>query len=816
MNFKQLLTTHNNTKAYIFLIFVALFMLGTNPFKSETIAPMDLLVKYAGWQNTGIDIPYINGERSDVLDAKLPIWISAKQDLYHGKLPIWNHQRAGKPGLTFTNSLLTPAFFTFALISDDALGFYFSNLVNVLIGLIGMYLFLRLFVGQLASSFGAIIFMFSGFNAAWFFWAHIDTAIWSPWILYAIYKYLHTQHSKHLPLVTISMLMLNLGGFPMVAIMTYMAASIMVLLHLFSSKSTWQKWVKLISNLILFGTISVLISVPFVYPLLELLEWMGGIGYRHGGAGFSTAAFELFINPDFYRYPRVETTFYVGILPVIFLFIATLASLFKPRFIGFFGLLLFLYAITIAFTLISPEIIHKIPTLNSSLLTRFGYLIGLALAIISAYTLQIIIEKVKYFKGIALIIIILFSIQILDQKHLFERFNGSVPNEAFYPKTKTLSYLQKNLKPFEHVMADNGYLIAGTLGGYGLNDWYAHSFHTAKEKEILRKIVKKPFKTPTSAMFTFAQINLQSPYIDYLGIRAILSTSFSTDQHILLWKNQGKQQPSPNLPVNKLEQRFHVDNNITVNGITLKMATYGQKNASSDVKLTLMQKGEILENVIVKKTDITDNTWVSFRFHNKRTLAVGDYSVRIVMLDTKNAKPLTIWTNVGERIYKLLVNGEEKKLSLNMALTQEKKLNNKYKVLNLEPHIYLIENHNVQEGAYFLPSLDIKYPTEYKNITTKMISNTEIEINYLGKDEGWVVLPMRKYPGWVASVKKKTVKIDTFLGMLPAIKMEGKGIIHFHYAPSYNNYTYILSLLGLLLLFISILKFRKKDTASNS
>jgi len=81
-------------------------MLGANPFKSETIAPMDLLVKYPGWQNTHLHIEPINGQRSDILDGKLPIWISAKHDLYEGELPLWNYQRGGKPGLTFTNSLL--------------------------------------------------------------------------------------------------------------------------------------------------------------------------------------------------------------------------------------------------------------------------------------------------------------------------------------------------------------------------------------------------------------------------------------------------------------------------------------------------------------------------------------------------------------------------------------------------------------------------------------------------------------------------------------------------------------------------------------
>jgi len=45
------------------------------------------------------------------------------------------------------------------------------------------------------------------------------------------------------------------------------------------------------------------------------------MGSRHGGNGFSLNDFKLFIDPYLYRYPQVETTFYVGILPVVFLFL---------------------------------------------------------------------------------------------------------------------------------------------------------------------------------------------------------------------------------------------------------------------------------------------------------------------------------------------------------------------------------------------------------------------------------------------------------------------------------------------------------------
>ena len=811
MNIKQFFMTDNDVKSYLFLLLISLFMLGANPFKAETIAPMDLLVKYPGWQNTNIQLDYINGERSDVLDSKLPIWISAKSELYKGNLPVWNYQRGGKPGLTFTNSLLTPAFFAFAIVKDDALGFYLSNLINVLIGLFGMYLFLRLFLGHIASTFGAFIFMFSGFNAAWFFWAHVDTTIWTPWVLFTVYKYIDTQEKKYLPFVALTMLMLNLGGFPMVAVMTYMSIAIMVFIFLISRRSSLRQWFIILSDLALFSLLAVIIALPFIYPLVELLEWMGGIKYRSGGAGFESQAIQLFINPNLYNHPKVETTFYVGILPVVFLFISFILYFFKPRFIAIFGIILFLYSTTIAFTLISPEIIHKVPTLNSSLLTRFGFLIGLSLAIIAAYVFHIIVEKVGNSRWVYLIVIIMFSFQIFDQKRLFNSFNAPVPNASFYPKTRSISYLQENLKPFQYLIADVGFLIAGTLGGYKLNDWYAHSFHSKEEKTILNQLVNKPFKTPTSATFSFSQINLDSPYLDYLAIKYMLGTSLSVAYNTPLWDKNKVPSPSPFLLTNDFIQKFHIKKDTQADGLTLQMATYGAKHASSDVELILSNKDKEIATSVVTKEMIRDNRSVFFEFGHTLHLYKGNYSISLRMLSDVDIKPLAIWSNSDKKQYKLVANGEEHNLSLKIGLSKKKIFDEKFKILNLEPDIYIIENLHIQGGAYFLKTLDTTNNVDYTAIETTLLSNTEIEIQYSSDEDGWIILPMRSYPGWQATVNGNKIEIQKFLRMLPAIRVNGQSNIHISYAPSYNKYTYTFSLLSLFILLFSFLKFRRKN-----
>ena len=535
------------------------------------------------------------------------------------------------------------------------------------------------------------------------------------------------------------------------------------------------------------------------------------MGSRHAGNGFGLHDFKLFVDPYLYRYPQVETTFYVGILPVVSLFVLLFFLFRKVTFIALFGVTLFLYALTIAFALIGPELIHKVPTLNSSLLTRFGYLLDVSLAIIVAYVVHEIYKRVEYKKWGMLLMFILFGIQIADQRSLFHAFNDAVPNASFYPKTKTISYLQRHMKPFEHVIADRGFLIAGTLGGYGLNDWFAHSFHSGAEKKILRQLVNKPFKTPTSAMFAFSQVDLDSPYMDYLAIKAIVSTSYSKYLHIDPWDNTRPQQPTPNMPTNRLNQPFHIDKPVEASGIALKMATYGAKRVSSDVALTLTKENEAVEKVIVPKEKIQDNAWVPFIFKQPIIFTQGNYAVSVKMTDPQNPTPLTVWANKNETNHKLKINKKESTLSLKMALIREKEENKKYKILNLEPNIYIFENRDVENGAYFLSALNTQTPVNYTQTKTTLLCNTEIQIEYSGTKPGWVVLPMRNYPGWNASIDGKQVKIDTFLDMLPAVKVNGKSTILLQYSPEYNRYTYLAALLSLIVLLLSILKFRKKD-----
>ena len=291
----------------------------------------------------------------------------------------------------------------------------------------------------------------------------------------------------------------------------------------------------------------------------------------------------------------------------------------------------------------------------------------------------------------------------------------------------------------------------------------------------------------------------------------MLGTSLSVAYNTPLWDKNKVPSPSPFLLTNDFIQKFHIKKDTQADGLTLQMATYGAKHASSDVELILSNKDKEIATSVVTKEMIRDNRSVFFEFGHTLHLYKGNYSISLRMLSDVDIKPLAIWSNSDKKQYKLVANGEEHNLSLKIGLSKKKIFDEKFKILNLEPDIYIIENLHIQGGAYFLKTLDTTNNVDYTAIETTLLSNTEIEIQYSSDEDGWIILPMRSYPGWQATVNGNKIEIQKFLRMLPAIRVNGQSNIHISYAPSYNKYTYTFSLLSLFILLFSFLKFRRKN-----
>jgi hypothetical protein len=812
---KRVLSLHT-LLPYLILLSTSILMLGANPFANQTVAPMDLLQRYPGWKNTKIETGTINYERSDVLDQKLPAWISAKTCLYKGELPFWSYSiKGGKPGYIFTHSLMSPSFLMFLLIKNNATAFYFSILINLIIGLLGMYLFLKVFLDRYASVFGAITFMFCGFNTAWLFWSHVITSIWAPWVFLFTFNFLKTDQRKYLPFITISMLMLNLGGFPFVAVMTYMALTLLTVSYGFFMGWSYRAAMTKMMLLAFFSSLSVTIAAPFIYPLVELFNWMDGIGYRNGGTIFKLSDLVGFFSQKIQSSVRVETTFYSGIIPFLFLFVAIYFYLKQRDFIAKFGIALFLFATTVAFALINPDIIRLLPTLSINGWGRFSFLIGVSLAIVGGYSFHELTRRITDKKQKILAVSFLLLLNVTDLRILFKRFNGPVPSESFYPQTKTIDHVERHVKPFQYILPDDSYLICGTLSAYGFNDWFAHTFHSKAEKEILGKVVKEPFTSPTSASFKNSQIIFNSPYMDLLNIRYILCQS--TEPDLSLWDNHLRpKEPCPDLPFNEIAQPLTTDRAIEVKAINLFIATYGKPEAPGDVEVSVWRSNKILQSSTVMKKNIHDNRWVSFSFQSNLKLEPGKYLVKVRLKNQDNLQtPLTIWSNTEETEHCLLVNEQPVGLSLKMTLTIPGSIPSKYDKASFEPGITTVGNRNVSGSAYFLKELTINSQQNYDNIQVKCLNNREIEILYSGDEKGWIILPMCNYPGWKAIINGESVVQKPFIGMLPAFKVNGKSTITFKYTPKHFHILLIFSFLSICMLVFYIVKYNNFEDRGN-
>ncbi len=74
-----------NLTACLALLILSLGIIGVNPLK-QTLAPMDLLLSFPGWDNANVDTPLVNMERSDALDHRLPHWRFFRSELRQGRI----------------------------------------------------------------------------------------------------------------------------------------------------------------------------------------------------------------------------------------------------------------------------------------------------------------------------------------------------------------------------------------------------------------------------------------------------------------------------------------------------------------------------------------------------------------------------------------------------------------------------------------------------------------------------------------------------------------------------------------------------------
>lgn len=819
-------------KKYGLLIVVLLYVvmaivtLGANPFKGETSAPVKLLDNYPGWSSHDFGEGSVHPERSDILDAFIPQWITLKNQIEAGNSALWNPVAStGRPGvIDFTRGTLTLSYLAFLLIDEHALGFYVANLVKLVIASLGMYLFLRFFTHPYAAFVGGVVFTLSGFNAAWFYWPHVLTSAWIPWLMWATVGWCFYKSSLWLLAIVLTTVMLILGGFPAVAAYALYAASILfVVLKIYQK----VKVKELIQDGLLYLLAILSAFMLLAIPLLSLAEILSvtNLGYRNGGTPLKFPGdLSLLYDAYIYTIPRVEKTFYVGIVAV---FLATLAAMLfftskvahKVRPLFAFAFIVLMASLAIAFAVLPHGFIRGIPAIGGSPWSRIVVLTGFSMSVLAAIGLHQVLMFMESKpisglnkKAIMSVVILLITFQFHGQYSLFREFNAPAKNLDFFPVTPAIEYVKNNIGDNEGVVADNSFMISGTLGAYSLREWFAHGFKTDAEKTILKKLAIDPFKTATAAVIDQSSIIYNAELHAKLGIKYVLAAA----ENILYSQTHISNKPWPVMLNEPVTQSFQINDSSLVTAIGLVMATYGARHSTVDAYLQLRDNdGLILATSFIKSTKIFDNRNAVFHFDQALHLPPGQYAFEIGLVDATDATKVTAWyTERSDNKYDFL---SSKNKSVPGSFL--------YKIYsNVIPglgenwlvhefpneEIVVIENMLASAGVYFIDNLANGNRVDGV-VNIKSFTPGEIIINNEGMKDGYIVLPMRFYPGWRASVNGRSVPVSQFMGIMPAIPVDGPSEIKFSYQPSYLKLGVTLMLAGLMLL-LSLQFFVSKAT----
>ena len=831
------LARHHALSAFLVLISLAVYALGADPFAKQTVAPFDRMLEFPGWSSVHSNRKAVNEERSDIVDSQLPGWIAQKNQIRKGDTPLWYPYASGGQPAAF--ELFNPTFLLFLAVKDNALAYYLVGLAKLVVSGFGVYLLLRIFVRWLPSVWGGFVFMLCGFNAAWFFWDQVATAMWVPWLLWAAVMYLKTEEVKWLPAITVTSLLMILGGFPSVAAFGFYSFSLLVLVwNLHKAFADRRPAAPDAGSLKLFSRKTALpfaaVGIAFLMAaisLLPLIDSMSGVNLSYrtgGGTPFSLRDMLLFF---FYEDPpRVERTAYIGI-PVVLFALAGIASFFRAddgdrkRFI-FFNALLVVLTVSIAFGLLPHRLIAALPVFKNNSWGRLIVIPLLGLAVLSSLGLDFVISnlppalaravnmtRANAHRLVIVLVIGITIVQFYSQKKLFNNFNAVVPSAWFYPMTPSIRYVKERLKPLQSVIADRSYWFAGTLGGYGIPEWYGHSFRTDREKEVLASLADDPFPSATSAAVDSGYLHYESPLMDQLVIKYLLvSKDNFRDPKTVLSMPEVSPSPAPPLPGNIWKQYLSAPDNVKVGALAFLFDTFGEDHSPADVRLTLYKDGQELFSVMVDRKKIEDNKWVFFEFPERMSFTKGVYSASLSLPGYAGPGKLTAWTSAVQGGPSLVINGVRSPASLNMRIeaylgkNNEAAVQKKWNVIDLEKDILVLENKQVTNGAYFVKDLDAtRGQIDFSGLEITQSSAGLINIVYSKTDAGWIVLPMHLDSGWKATVDGQRVRYDSYLGMLPAIPVRGASRVIFRYEPQAFKTGAVLSLTGAFIFGLFIL-----------
>lgn len=803
------------------LFALVLGIVGVNPFR-QTLAPMDLLLAYPGWDNAGIDTPLVNAERSDALDHRLPNWREFRRELWEGHIPLWNplHQ-LGAVGIQapIYEGLSIP-FLIYALTPNEAMGYTFAILANYFLAAFGAYFLLFfMFRSRVAAVFGAMVFAFCGFNIAWAHWPHLTTSALIPWVLATQLRYWQTGRLSWALGFALSIALMGLGGFPFVAILGAISSLILgvvVLVAEFPSTGINRLAVRRIIGLACAGIAGALLALPGLLQVKDILD-STDLSNRTSGTGFTPYDIIYMFGSDFVDHLGVERTFSAGI-PAAILTLVALYFLFKsPNRFAVVGLFVAIFTLATAFGAAPTKLVKLIPGFDTNTWSRASVLFGLSESILSSYSIYIISSyqsKHKY-KYIFNAIVFTSLLQAFNLWHSFKQVNSRPDIETFFPDTPSISYVVDNIKSGQSIISDDSFLVSGFLSNYRLPELFSHGFRTDAQNKIAADIAPSFQTTYTASIIQCSDINFSSRGITYAAVRFFLVKNGCTAELAHATVGLG-QRPTAPLNGGALEGDLLIDKPMNAMSMQVLFGTYDQDYAPSPLIFDLYKDEFLVAHAEIPPEAVRNNQFATFGFNQDVPLVAGTYRYVISMAKPDNQKMLSAWAfeTAGAATYKVgssVFPGIPK-----IKIVERTRLPQNFSITPVEPGIDVIENHEVSGSGYYVTALSGQPEADYGSVRLTTYRPDDIKVEYSGASHGWVVFPIRINKYWRATLDGRPVELKRFLDFFPAVEVDGRSEIRFYYDSSHLLKTLELCIAGFAASVILLIMVNGRSSRSRA
>lgn len=781
---------------FIAYLLLAFGIMGANPFRGESITPLDVLVKQHAFSWADEGQPARHGERSDVLNGLLPYWINAREQIRSGHFPKWNDIAAG--GVTFlvpTYSMFTPAFAVFAVAPTPALGFHLAIVLNLAIAGFGMHLFLRRHVRLPAAICGAATFMVCGFHAAWLYWPHVHTSIWAPWLLLAVDGCTRSPGMRSAVGLGLATAMVILGGFPFVTEVILCAGGLYFLVswrlrhpHAASGPSPLPWYV-------LGSAFGFLATLPL---LLELHGWLQqfDLGYREGRGSYLRAGHMTRLLPPWaYQHKRVEQTMYVGLLLTLAAAASVLLMAVRPRAtprLALFAALLLVLVGGLVFGLWPMWLVGWFPGMSFNSWSRAIGVLDIAIILLGVTLVDRAWRRAAGTGAlwIRILVLLLVGAQIAEITHFFRRYNGPAPASYFYPEPPAVSYVRSRAGPFDYVITDRAFDISGEIGAFGLRDWYAHQLRTPAHKRLLDDLVERHRVSHTASRFPAKAIDTAAQALADLNVRYIVVDHPDDLTRGPARENPPSRTPLPPQPGDAWVQHFDVtETDLPVRAISVRLATYAERSLKGVVALVLSDgSGNVLGRSAIDARTVKDNALAEFHFPEPVVLQPGNYRFALAYRPLEApARHLTAWSvpvAADETDQSLFVGTRPFPGSLEYVLHVGDSTIGHYRRVFMAAGISVFENTRAPRGPYFLRGLAHDAdPAAGSQVSIVDYAADAYTLRYEGTRSGFVVVPASLGRGWQVAVNGTAVAPSYKHGLLPAIPVDGPSQIVFEYRP---------------------------------